>query len=130
MSKEKAPLFQILDSINYTKKDILSDVGEHSYNPFMINKFLSGSMDTIIPASEMNTRPHLTKEMQYDYLQNSIRRKKRYTKWLKQEVEEEIQLLSKHYSFSYQKAKEIHNLLSKEQIESIKSQYFTGGIKK
>jgi hypothetical protein len=129
-TSKKVPLFELLDSINYTKKDILQELGDHAYNPFMINKFLSGTMDTIIQSSEMNIRPHLTKEMQYDYLQNSIRKRKRYTKWLKQELEEEIELLSKHYSFSYLKAKEIHGLISKEELESIKKQYFEGGIKK
>jgi NACalpha-BTF3-like transcription factor len=130
VSKGKSPLFELLDSINHSKKNILKDLGEHCYVPFSINKFLSGSMDTVIQASEMNIRPQLTKEMQYDYLQNSIRKKKRYTKWLKKESDEDIDLISKHYGYNYEKSRKALELLSKEEIESIKQLYFTGGIKR
>ena len=47
--------FEYVNSINYTKKDIMiDDIAEKAYNPFMINRSLSYFNDTVAMANEMN----------------------------------------------------------------------------
>jgi signal recognition particle receptor subunit beta len=130
MSKEVAPLFKILDSINFSKEDILEEVGQKEYKSFSINRFLSGSIDTVIFANEMNIRHQMPVEMQYDYLRFSIRKKKRFSKWFKKKIEDDIELLMGYYKINYDRAKETRSLLTDEQVEAIRKKTEIGGIRK
>lgn len=128
--KEKSPLFKLIDSISHTKDDILESVGEKEYVPYVINKFLSSSIDTVFHANEMNRMHWLSKEMQYDYLRNSIRKKKRYFKWTKSSEIENNELVKRYFNCNSKRAKEITNLLDDEDIEQIKKYYSDGGLVK
>ena len=51
-----------LNSINFTKEDLMTSedpTWEKKYPAFIVNKCLSGFIDTIIFSNEMNTYPNL-----------------------------------------------------------------------
>ena len=76
--------FDYLNSINYSKKDIMvDDIAEDEYNSFMVNRGLSYFQDTILCANEMNRYHHLDSRLQFDFLINIIRKRKRFSKWAK-----------------------------------------------
>ena len=121
-------IFTFLDSINYTKKDIMTEENEKLYKPFLINRFLSASLDTVLYAQEMNMYPFAPARMQYDFFLHSIRKNKRYLKWLKKEKLEKIELLKEYFNYSTKKAEQIADLISDDQFEEIKSKMSRGGI--
>ena len=56
---------------------------EKKYPAFMVNKVLSGFQDTVMLSNEMNRNHFLDRDMQFQFLLNSIRSKKRFTPFLK-----------------------------------------------
>ena len=76
--------FDYLNAINSTKKDIMvDDIAEKSYTPFMVNRGLSYFADTVLLANEMNLNHHIDNRLQFDFLINIVKKKKRFSKWLK-----------------------------------------------
>ena len=111
-------LSKVLESINYTKEDILDPNGK-DYVPFVVNKSLSYFMDTVAYANEMNKYPFLDKRMQYDYLKGSIRKRKRFSGWVKKDKSDVIDAIIKYYDVSYRKATEYERLLTEDQKQEI-----------
>lgn len=111
-------LGKVLESINYTKEDILDPQGK-DYVPFIVNKSLSYFMDTVAYANEMNKYPFLDKRMQYDYLKGSIRKRKRFSGWVKKDKSDVIDAIIKYYDVSYRKATEYERLLTEDQKQEI-----------
>ena len=111
-------LSKVLESINYTKEDILDPNGK-DYVPFVVNKSLSYFMDTVAYANEMNKYPFLDKRMQYDYLKGSIRKRKRFSGWVKKDKSDVIDAIIKYYDVSYRKALEYEKLLTEGQKQEI-----------
>jgi hypothetical protein len=66
-----------------TKEDLSEDI--KSYPPYIINRCLSGHIDCIMFANEMNMNHHLSKDLQYSFYLNSLRKKKRFSPWLRKE---------------------------------------------
>lgn len=131
MSDEKSSInpFDYINAINHTKSNIIVDEwSESQYKPFVVNKGLSFSHDTVIQANEMNSRPHLDKKLQFDFLINIVRSRKRFTKWLKPEKIEAIKIVQEYYGYSYEKASQILPLLSNEQIDYLKLRIKKGGV--
>ena len=121
--------FEYLNAINNTKKDIMiDDLSEKQYNGFMINRGLSYFQDTVIMANEMNSRPHLDKLLQYEFLINIVRKKKRFSKWIKSKKIEEIEVLKDYYNYNTDKARQALSILSTEHIEKIKERITIGGV--
>jgi len=123
--------FDFLNEINYGKHNIMrgttnTDAIEKMYSPFIANKTLSYFADTILFANEMNIRV-IDNSMQFAYLLNVVRQKKRYTKWEKREKSDKISLIQKHYKYSYKKAKDVVKLLSDDQFKLISNLYYEGG---
>lgn len=113
--------FEYVDSVNVTKKDLMVDaMAEKAYNPFLVNRAMSYFTDTLSVAQDMNIRGSLDKRMQYDYLLNSVRKGKRYSKWGKKLNNETVALIQEYYGYSYQRANEAYSILSKKQIAHIK----------
>lgn len=117
--------FDFVNDITHGKKDIIhsSSVPSHiekQYNAFIVNKSLSYFDDTILFANEMNRAHHLFPSAQYDYLLNTIRSRKRFSKWIKPEKNDDIDLISNFYEVNKQKAKQYIEILSKEQIDNIR----------
>jgi len=122
--------FDFINDINYGKTNlIVDDWSEKQYNPWIINRGLSFSIDTVIPANEMNARPHLDKIMQNMYLINTIRKRKRFDKWIKIEDDAEVEMVKEYYGYSNEKARQALTILSDEQKQKIKEKLYKGGRK-
>jgi len=123
--------FDYLNSINLTKTDIMEDdIAEKAYNSFMISRGLSYFNDTVLMANEMNLYSHLDKKLQYHFLINIVRKRKRFSKWAKPETESDIEAVKEYYGYSNEKAKEALTLLSPENISIIKKKVSKGGRRK
>ena len=121
--------FDYLKAINETKEDImLTSQDEKKYAAFIVNRGLSFFMDTIFQTNEMNRNPHLDSRLQFDYLINNIRKKRRYSKWLKPEKLKNVELVKEYYGFSYEKAKDALRILSEEQLAYIIDKLNQGGV--
>jgi hypothetical protein len=100
------------------------------YAPFIVNRSLSYHLDCVLHAQEMNLCPSLDKDMQYQYLLNSIRpMKRKFAPWQKSKVEENIDCIKLYFGYSNQKAKEALRILTDEQIADIRRKTDKGGVK-
>tara|TARA_B100001173_G_scaffold308571_1_gene319114 strand:- start:832 stop:1206 length:375 start_codon:yes stop_codon:yes gene_type:complete len=116
-----------LNSINFTKENLFEDEPEAKYPAFVVNKCLSGSLDSVLFANEMNKSHFLDKRMQYDFYMNSLRKKRRFAPWLKKGKVEDLEAVKKYYGYSEEKALQAMNILTKEQVKYIKQKLNTGG---
>lgn len=127
----KAPTitpFEFVNAIQQTKENlIVDDWSEKQYNPYIVNKGLSYGHDTVIPANEMNSRPHLDSALQFQFLINIVVPKKRFNKWIKAEKIDDLEVVKEYYNYSTQKAKDILPLLDSEKIEVMKIKITKGG---
>lgn len=119
--------FDYVTSINYTKKDIMED--EKTYNGFMVNRSLSYFPDTVTLANEMNRYHHLDNRLQYQFLINIVRKRKRFSKWVKPELENDLESVKEYYGYSNEKARQIMPLLSPSQLQTIREKVNKGGRK-
>ena len=121
-----------LNSINFTKKDLMKSEDKEwikKYPAFIINKILSGFSDTIMLVNEVNRNHFLDKDMQYQFLLNSIRTKKRYSPFLRASKLKEIECVKEYYGYSNDKAKSALDILTKDEIKLIKEKLYKGGTK-
>lgn len=119
-----------LNSINLTKNDLSEDQDEiKKYPAYIVNRCLSGHIDAILFANEMNKNSHLSKDMQYQFLLHTIRKKKRFSPWLRQDKIADLELVKKYYGYSNEKAQQALKILTPEQIKFIHKKLDTGGIK-
>jgi hypothetical protein len=128
-----ADLFkEIVPSILQTKVNYLrDDVDLKEYSPFMVNRALSYHMDCVLYANEVNKYHSIDKDMQYQYLLNSIRPvKRKFQPWQKSSTDKDLECIKEYFGYSNQKAKEALLLLSAEQIAEIKIRTDKGGVKK
>lgn len=122
--------FEYMNSINYTKKDIMvDDIAEKSYNAFMINRSLSYFQDTVFFANEMNRYHHLDSKLQFQFLINIIRKRKRFSKWNKPELDSDMDVVKEYYGYSNEKARQALTLLTPSQIEELRKKVSKGGRK-
>lgn len=121
--------FDFINSIHHTKEElIVDDWSERQYIPYLVNKGLSYGSDTVIAANEMNSRPHLEKKLQYQFLINTIRPKKRFNKWVKAEKYEAIEVIKTYYGYSTDKARQVSSILTEQQIKNLKQKLEKGGM--
>ena len=116
-----------LNSINFTKEDIREHAKQ--YPPYIVNRCLSGHLDCIMFANEMNKYHFLDKDMQYSFLLNTLRKKKRFSPWLRKEKVTDLECVKQYYGYSNEKASQALKILTKEQINFIKQRLDIGGIK-
>jgi hypothetical protein len=124
--------FDYVTSITYNKNDMMKDtendqLAESGYNPYLTNKSLSYFPDTLLYANEMNMLNHVDSKLQYSYLLNSIRPKKRFSKWVKKQEDIDIEAIKEYYKYSTAKAEAALSLLSPQQINEIKKRLNKGG---
>lgn len=100
---------------------------EKLYTPFIVNRCLSYFTDTILYANEMNRNPHVDNKLQYDYFLNSVRKRKRFSRWMKQESPDDLEFIKEHFNYSNKKAKEAIEVLGDAGIKSLKENYSRGG---
>jgi len=120
-----------LNSINQTKKNLIDEDPslEREYSPYVINRCLSGHLDCIMFVNEMNKYHFLPKKIQYDFLLNSLRTKKRFAPWLRKDTIKDLDNVKRYYGYSDEKAKQALRILSKKQLNFIQSKFETGGTK-
>lgn len=122
--------FDYLNSINLTKDDIMvTPECEKAYNSYMVNRGLGYFYDTVVLANMMNQYHHIDKKLQYHFFINSIRKRKRFSKWNKPETHSDIEVIKEYYGYSNEKARQVLSLLSPEQIKIIKEKVNRGGRK-
>ena len=119
-----------LKAINETKDPLMDtedDEWERKYPPFIVNKCVSPFPDTLMLCNEINLLPHLDKKLQFDFLINSLRPRKRYTPWLKAKKLENLKYVKEYYGYNNEKAKAALDILNDEQISAIKIRLNKGG---
>ena len=120
-----------LNSINFNKKDLIEEDPSISkdYPPYIVNRCLSGHLDCIMFANEMNMYPNLDKDMQYSFYLNTLRKKKRFSPWLRKDKVTDLQCVKEYYGYSNEKASQALKILSPQQLDYIKQRLETGGSK-
>ena len=119
-----------LKAINQTKEPLLDtedEQWEKKYPSFIINKCISPFPDTVMLVNEINQLHHLDKKLQFDFLINSLRPRKRYTPWMKAKKLENLEYVKEFYGYNNEKAKSALDILSDEQISAIKTKLNKGG---
>lgn len=124
--------FDFVTAINTTKKNLIVDDPdlEKEYVPFLTNKSLSYFTDTIMDANVMNMHHGLDKKMQFDYLINTIRPAKRFSKWAKKVENNDREIVKSYYGYNDRNAEVALSLLSADQLRIIKQKLENGGVKK
>ena len=124
-----AELKDWLNSINLNKKNMIDEDPslEKEYIPFIINKCLSGHLDTVMFANEMNKYSFLPEKMQHDFFIHIVRKKKRFSPWLRKDKINDLDIVKQYYGYSNAKAEQILKILTKEQLNFIKSKLDIGG---
>tara|TARA_B100000287_G_scaffold418826_1_gene456293 strand:- start:476 stop:853 length:378 start_codon:yes stop_codon:yes gene_type:complete len=122
--------FEFLNEINYGKKDIMiDDIAEKKYAPFMVNRSLSYFQDTVLMANEMNKYAHLDNRLQFDFFINIVRKKRRFSKWVKPDTQSDVEVVKEYYGYSNEKARQALSLLTKENLNELKQKVYKGGRK-
>ena len=119
-----------LNAINHTKERLMDtedEEWEKKYPPFIVNKCLAPFQDTILLVNEINQYPHLDKKLQFDFLINSLRPRKRFTPWVKAKKLDDIEYVKEFYGYNNEKARVALSILNDEQIATIKRKLNKGG---
>ena len=128
VKKKAISPFDFVNAIHHTKEDMIVDEwSEKQYNPFIVNKALSYGADTVIACNEMNSRPHVDKKAQFDFLRGIVRPKKRFNKWLKPIKECDLEIVKEYYGYNNTHAQGALRILTDEQLEEIKKKLNKGG---
>ena len=125
-------LKEYLNAINHTKKNVMASedtMWVKKYPAFIVNKVLSGFSDTIMLVNEMNRNHFLDKDMQFQFLLNSIRSKKRYSPFLRASKLKDIECVKEYYGYNNEKARTALDILTKKELKLIKEKLYKGGIK-
>jgi hypothetical protein len=120
-----------LNSINFNKQNLIEEDPStiKDYAPYIINRCLSGNIDSILFANEMNKYSFLDKDMQYSFYLNTLRKKKRFSPWLRKDKVTDLEIIKQYYGYSNEKASNALKILTPEQINFIKQRLDTGGSK-
>ena len=109
------------------ESEVVDDIAEKAYAPFTVNRSLSYFQDTIFFANEMNRYHHIDKKLQYSFLINIVRKRKRFSKWIKPELDSDMDVVKEYYGYSNEKARQALTLLSPRQIEELRKKVSKGG---
>jgi hypothetical protein len=123
-------VWDMVNSVSDTKKNLLEEDAENIkiYEPYLVNKSLSYHNDALMYANEMNKNFFIDKDMQYNFYINILRKRKRFSSWIKKEKVNDLECIKSYYNYSNEKALQALKLLSEDQIDFIKKQLDTGGI--
>ena len=124
--------FQYLETINTTKTNLMrssenDELAERGYNPFLVNRGLSYFPDTISYANEMNLNHELDSKLQYEFLLNVVRKRKRFSKWHKKEEDEVLDVITEYYNCNLTRAREYKKILTDDQLNEIRAKLVKGG---
>ena len=118
-----------LNSINFNKSNLIEEDPSviKDYPPYIVNRCLSGNLDCIMFVNEMNKYSFLDKDMQYNFYLNTLRKKKRFSPWLRKDKVTDLQSVKQYYGYSNEKASQALKILSPQQLEFIKQRLEIGG---
>lgn len=120
--------FEISGLVSTTTVNHWDEIGEKDYVPFMINRAMSYHIDSVMFAQELNQRPTMPKQWQYDFLRYAVYpKKKRFSKWAKPEEDHLIELISESYQVNRQRAIGIRALLDDDAIKILREKTERGG---
>lgn len=121
--------FDFLKSINQSKTNLMDEdpLCEKDYEPFLVNRGLSYFNDTIAQANEMNQYPNLDKKLQYEFLLNTVRARKRFSKWFKKEEDSNLEAVKEYYHYSTEKAIQALSVLTEDELKIIRQKLEKGG---
>ena len=125
-------LKEYLNAIIFTKKNLMDSddlLWQKKYPSFIVNKILSGFQDCIMLVNEMNRNHFMDKDMQFQFLLNSIRSKKRYSPFLRSSKLKDLDVVKEYYGYNNEKAKVALDILTKDEVKLIKEKLFKGGTK-
>tara|TARA_R100000951_G_C2635181_1_gene179043 strand:+ start:940 stop:1323 length:384 start_codon:yes stop_codon:yes gene_type:complete len=120
-----------LNSVNFNKENLIKDDPDiiKQYPPYIVNRCLSGNLDCIMFANEMNMYNFLDKDMQYSFYLNTLRKRKRFSPWLRKDKVQDLECVKQYYGYSNEKASQALKILTNEQINFIKQRLDIGGMK-
>ena len=120
-----------LNSVTFNKDDLTEEDPEaiKEYSPYVVNHCLSGHFDTVLHANEMHLHNHLDKDMQYQFYLNSLRKRKRFSPWLKKDKIQNLNIVKQYYGYSNEKALQALRILTNEQLDYIKQRLEIGGMR-
>lgn len=122
--------FDFVNAINSSKQDLITDnETEKEYQSYIVNRALSYFVDTVLFANEMNRYTNLDNKMKFHFLLNSVRKRKRFSKWEKSAKLDDLELIKEFYGYNNEKAKVVLSLLNEEQIKVIREKRVKGGRK-
>ena len=119
-----------INAINYTKEPLLDTEDEDwvkKYPSYIVNKCIAPFPDSVMLVNEINQLHHLDKKLQFDFLINSLRPRKRYAPWMKAKKLESLEYVKEFYGYNNEKAKAALDILNDEQISAIKERLNKGG---
>ena len=119
-----------LNAINHKKEDLMDSEDmfwEKKYPTYIVNKALSSFPECLLYANEMNKMHHLDKKLQFQFFLNSIRPKKRFSKWLRSSKIKNLEYVKEYYGYSNEKARQALEILNDDQLEEIKTIMNRGG---
>ena len=130
--KEKKPyqLSDYLNAINNTKERLMDSddpAWKKKYPAFIVNKCMSYHVDTLLEANIMNGLHHLPNDMQFNFYINILRKRKRFSPWVRKEKVSDLEFVKSYYGYNNEKASQALKILSKEQLDYIKQKLDTGG---
>jgi len=121
-----------LKAINQTKEPLMDgedEEWERKYVPFIVNKCVGAFPDTIMLVNEINQLPNVDKKLQFDFLRTSLRSRKRFTPWIKASKMDNLECIKEFYGYSNVKAKAALDILSEDQLATIRKRLYKGGKK-
>ena len=123
--------FDYVTSVSYSKKNLMrgsenDELAESGYQPYLTNKALSYFPDSLFYSNEMNMNHHADNILQYEYLINTLRHKRRFAKWVKAEDNDDLEAIKLFFGYSNKKAEQTLSILSSEQIKIIKDELVRG----
>ena len=120
--------FDFVNAITHTKENLITDdSSEKQYNAYIVNHSLSYFHDTVLYANEMNRHHHLDNHPQFSFLINSIRKRKRFSKWMKPLKSDDLEVVKNYYGYSNEKARQVLMLLDDTQLNELKKRMHKGG---
>ena len=123
-------LKEYLNAINVSKEPLMDSEDEEwtkKYAPFIVNKCIAPFTDSIQLVNEINQYPHLDKKLQFDFLLNSLRKRRRYAPWMKAKKLKNLEYVKEFYGYNNEKAKAALENLDDDQISAIKNKLNKGG---
>ena len=132
MSKNEISPFDFIKAASETKKDLINEsdnpeLTEKQYNAYIVNRGFTNFEDTILHANEMNMRPNLFQDAQFQYYRAALRERKRWSKWPKADKNNDLDALQEVYSCNRTVAKMYLKMLSTDQLKAIREKLSMGG---